>query len=441
MKQIRFVILFLGLLLAIPSHAQKYGFWDNTFYSLGGGVSMYNNEHYDPFSNMGFYGELSVGKWISNCMAARITLPRMVMAQNKYEFLPEGADPDDPNAYQTRSKESNSLMADFSIMFDPVNAVRIMDNPNQRVRIFPIIGLGIVYRMPNDYSSRDLDFQGYVGFHNEYQFGAPRRLNVLFFIEAKMMLFPGSFDGNESLSNMLHAGGGFKFNFNRSSQAFNPPSHLSNRSRFWHEDWYWGAAVGINSLHYAGCTLEGRLASLSPMAQLTLGKYLSPIFSMRLQAEGGLQGLEAYQGRFVDRFHFPYQYTHADMMMNLSNLASLLMRTSTKAELRSRTCSRTSGLTNARRICNAELFAGAGFLTRLDNLSSIMSADAGARLRFTVNPTNDVYVEYRYTLAVPRLLSGYAQLESNKILSVFYHSLMFGFNHNIGVHDYSNKKH
>lgn len=447
----------LALLFGFNAAAQSqpYKFLENTYFSVGGGVNFYGNDNISMFSNMGFQGEATVGKWVSNCIGFRIG-GTMIMSANMYSKPTDGLIPEqlaDSLFMASRPKDlygTTYLTGDFAISIDPFHMNKKVFDPS-RPRGYFMVGLGFVYRATQINGGSDFDFLYWGGYHQDFlRFGSGKPFSGMFFIEPRYMGFTNKFDDNESASGILFATLGMKFNFNPVLKPWMfMPKHAEQTSKFWHEDWYVGAGIGYNSLHYNGYeNTERRLRLFRPVGQLTLGKYVSPYTSVRLQTEVGGLGIEDNSQKLdLRNTTITYNYTHADVALNLSNTGRRFMNKAVKSSVRSTFCSSHMGASNFWGSSNVEIFAGCGIETRLSDLKLLMAADAGLRCRFVCSKNSDVYLEYRYTQHLPRVASGistsYRRVEngvttdySQGRLSLFSHTLAFGYNYNFGTPSY-----
>lgn len=412
MKKI-LVILGLSLLLSVSSiSAQVVRLGDNTFFSIGGGVTLYGNDQSDVTHKLSTLDmgvpslEFTFGKWMLNASAVRVGF-NTFMAENEYSISQNTIGGSNPvgskhiyfmGAYGDSSAMASSfyLTGHVDLMWDVITAFS-GTNTNRTFSIYPVVGLGFVYRAKNMVSPRDFDFLALGGL--SFDVNLYRNLNL--FGEAKMYLFPVDYDDNAKVADVLDLTLGLKVDINKQQYR----RRKVGETLFVADDWYLGAGAGANvSLPVQDAIAPG------VSAELTVGKYFTTCASTRLQASGGLLTL--------DGASYTYGSLHADMMLDLLNfIEQYLTRKNNTATLG--------------RGFSPMLYAGAGFINRFDNNKLLVGADVGVMFRFYLNPLSDLYLDMRYTMTPPRFMGDV--ITTNGSLSSGVPTFTFGYIRNLGL--------
>lgn len=402
MKKIVLAILLLGG-IAYQSSAQVIRFIDNTFVTLGGGVDWYGNNR-ESFSDfqIGWPSlEVTGGKWVLNSVALRVGFNGF-RATNTYDITSAAQNgtikANNFNGLGDSTANASTLF--FTGHFDLVWDIRSSFagyQPYRSWNIFPVVGFGFVVRGANKYSHGDKDFLAFAGLNTEWAFAPHTMPNYKLFAEGKMFLFPTLYDYNKSLADIISLTAGIKYDINPMQYRKRKPGE----SRLVGDDWYLGLGAGLTLTQ----THAFHGFDMNPLvdAELTIGKYLSSVVSIRLQGSFGLGGVDG--GNI-----FTYLASHADVMLDVANI---------KYVVRNRQLSFLP-------------YAGSGVISRIDGKGVLVSADLGVLMRVYISKTTDFFVDARYTMIPPRLIVDF----DNSVRGSFSFgipTLNFGFIRNLGV--------
>lgn len=369
MKKIILSTLFV--ILGMAASAQMNKLMDNTFLSFDAGINTYANDNAGMFDNVSFAGQVSVGKWILNSVAIRANLG---VAQATV-----------PYSISQASAMYFNGHCDF--VWDPVTTFSGV-NPRQSFYFLPFIGWGFAHRgvvndqyvaaldvlstgpNPNSYDNThgEHDFLGLAGFDLEFKIN--KQLSA--FGEFKMFILPEHFDLNTSMSTMTFASVGMKYNYKKNPYR----RRKSGESRNPDEDWFIGACANVTSFQAKNMDMS-RLKMLSGDGGITIGKYFTSKVAIRLQASFG--GASVGEDK-----NFSFYEVHSDILLNASNLDRTVRGRKT----------------------NVTPYAGAGLIQGLaEGAKATFCADAGLVVRFYINKQSDFYIDGRYTVIPPTLLS------------------------------------
>ena len=379
MKKI--VISMLLLVSVAGAHAQiGTDFGVNMFVTLNGGMSFYKSGQAEMGS--GFAGGIGVGKWILSPLAGRVDLDFMT--------APSPQNPDVTASYAAATME---------FLWDPMSTfARIR---NSRLSIYPLIGLGIIYRAGDNTHPTDREVQGMLGLN------VPWHLNFGWdvYLEYKCFFMPETFDAGGHTF-MQTAVVGFNHRFTESPYT----RRTEFESRDVSDDWFLGFGIGPNyslfdlfsNKHLGGLSMIG----VAPEAMF--GRNFSNFWTIRFE----LTGLSAHE-QFDTIKEEPgdaYSFTmlHADVMMNLSHLLDF------KRGVK----------------WNFLPYLGAGAIWRYDNPMFDMAADFGIMARRYINAKGDFFIDLKYLLVAPRIGGGTGP--SGDLYGVGIPSLTFGYIYNFG---------
>lgn len=375
----------LMLLVAMLASAKAQGFdprfFNNQFFTLGGGVALYDN---DADLTTGFNGEFSIGNWILQDMALR------------FNFGMKSAE----NALGYTSTFYNGH-ADF--VWDICGSIRGVYNPKRTVAFYGQVGFGFIIRqgfMRDTIKVRfDPDFMAMVGAIVEFRH--PRLRQMPFFIDAKVFVLPQDYDFNRNLSYLYDFTVGIKREINYD------PTHkrLPGESRGWNYDWFCGVAGGPN---FSVVPTEGGDVTTTSRfgwnADITFGRNFSSLWSVRfgLSAMSGTTERVLKEGFDPEEYNYMFYGLRTDLLFNISNI---------------------SGFRRGRRF-NLLPYAGCGLIERFDQNRIAMGADAGLIARFYINSSLDLYADARYMMVPPRFSWGQHTLDNG------FGLVNFGFTYN-----------
>ena len=363
------------------AHAQiGTDFGVNMFVTLNGGMSFYKSGEAEMGS--GFAGGIGVGKWILSPLAGRVDLDFMT--------APSPQNPDVTASYAAATME---------FLWDPMSTfARIR---NSKVNIYPIIGLGVIFRAGDNTHPTDREVQGMLGLN------VPVHLSLGWdaYLEYKCFFMPETFDaGGHTFMQTATVG----FNHRFTESPFTRRTEFESRDVS--DDWFLGFGIGPNyslfdlfsNKHLGGLSMIG----VAPEAMF--GRNFSNFWTIRFE----LTGLSAHE-MFDTVKEEPgdgYTFTmlHADVMMNLSHLLNF------KRGVK----------------WNFLPYLGAGAIWRYDNPMFDMAADFGIMARRYINAKGDFFIDLKYLLVAPRIGGGTGP--SGDLYGVGIPSLTFGYIYNFG---------
>lgn len=376
------IVLSLLLLASMAgAHAQiGTDFGVNMFVTINGGMSFCKSGEAEMGS--GFAGGIGVGKWILSPLAGRVDLDFMT--------APSPQDPDVVASYAAATME---------FLWDPMSTFsRIRD---WRVNVYPLIGLGIIYRAGDNTHATDREVQGMLGLN------VPVHLSLGWdvYLEYKCFFIPETFDaGGRNL--MQTATVGFNHRFTESPYT----RRTEFESRDVGDDWFLGFGIGPNYSLFDLFSNEhlGGLSMIGVAPEAMFGRNFSNFWTIRFE----LTGLSAHE-QFDTVKEEPgdaYSFTmlHADVMMNLSHLLDF------KRGVK----------------WNFLPYLGAGAIWRYDNPMFDMAADFGIMARRYINAKGDFFIDLKYLLVAPRIGGGTGP--SGSLYGVGIPSLTFGYIYNFG---------
>ena len=377
------IIVSLLLLAGIGSAKAQIGtdFGVNMFVTLNGGMSFYKSGNAEMGS--GFSGGIGVGKWILSPLAGRVDLDFMT--------APAPQNPDVIASYATATME---------FLWDPMSTFSRVRNWS--VNIYPIIGLGIIYRAGDQTHSTDREVQSMLGLN------VPVRLGMGWdvYFEYKCFFMPETFDaGGRNMMQTATLG----FNHRFTDSPYTRRTEFESRSTG--EDWFLGFGIGPNySLFDPFASKQpGGLSMMGVTPEMMFGRNFSNFWTIRFELTG-LSAHEAFD-TIKEEPGDAYSFTmlHADVMMNLSHLLNF------KRGVR----------------WNFLPYLGAGAIWRYDNIMFDMAADFGVMARRYVNAKGDFFIDLKYMMVAPRIGGGTGP--SGNVYGVGIPSLTFGYIYNFGA--------
>ena len=384
--------LLLSLMLAaacLSAQAQESAAYaKNTFFwsfNVGGTYYLHDGSGEMTLPSGGLY----LGRWLMRPFAFRVAAD-MVMA-------PSVKAPDAGNA--TFLFGSAEFMWDInSTFFHVYNKTFLYPIP-----VYPLLGLGLVYRVPGASYGEDRDFQAMMGLHFPIRIGS--RLDL--FLEYKCFFLPNSFDNSYGVNNMHMATLGLTHRW--SDTPFYRKGGYETRAIA--EDWFTGFGVGgsFSSFDFADFGTEGSKL-INWTGDMMFGRNFSNIWTIRLELSGFF-GREQYQhindtvavtGRW-----YTFNSLHSDFMINLTHL--LNFRRGVK--------------------WNFLPYLGAGPVWRYDKHPVFtVSGNAGLMVRRYIDNMGDFYIDMKYIMVPPRLAGG----TTGNVLGVGFPTVTFGYICNFG---------
>lgn len=404
MKKILLAVLLL-LTICQSSQAQVIRFIDNTFVTLGGGVNWYGNDYGSVFNKMTQPDQLGApsfdvafGKWIFNPVALRVSYSGF-RATNVYPIpQPSGTKSATgiPGLGDSTATASTLFLAPHvDLIWDVMTSIKGLKPRN--FNIYPFIGFGMVYRLPNPYVHRDTDFTALAGVDVEWAFAPNTMPGWKLFAQGKVFMFSSGFDNNTSTSSLFDLQAGLKYDIHPM-----PYRHrVSGESRLPGDDWYIGFGAGLNFAQTHA--FSGFETNLQPIGDIFLGKYFTTLLSARLQANFGMCAIN-------ENTNFTYYNLHGDILFDVMNI---------KFAVRNRPFS-------------VLPYLGAGVINRTDTPKLQVSADLGAFLRIYLNKHSDLYFDVRYAMAHSRFIRDFEGV-GQRAFSFGIPSISFGYIRNLGT--------
>ena len=364
--------LIAALLLLSPSAvtAQVQSVIDRayTFVTIGG--QLYQNDANRAFQHIGFQGEAGLGANMFDLVGMRVGIG---VGHNT----------------NIKDVESNYLGIHFDVTFNVTHLIYGKD-PNQRSHLQAFIGAGLIQRQSNYLQPADNDVTLIPGL----KYTCPLFNGMYFLAEAKSLVFTSRFDENRKISAkfLLSVGIEQRFNDNNYRNGIHSGANSS------YENWHVTLSGGVNSLQYSGLSSDQRMHLLKPAAELSVGKFLSPVLGLRL----GVMGISAAT---ADK-EFNILNTHADVTFNLANMK----------------------LPRQNRPFNLSLYAGVGLINRFDMHNMTVDVNAGALGRIWLTKRSDLTIDLRYMMTMSRFLS---DMPKQGQTSVGILTAMVGYTYNI----------
>lgn len=336
-------------------------YFDNVFFSMGGGVNSIANDNHSLGTDLGYHGKFNVGYHLSNTFALRVGASVMtninsVGGQARFYY------------------GSGDLMWNITNSFWGYTRLR-------RFGWMGFAGFGLAH------SSGDNDFMVNMGLHYYHNLGSSLSL----FVEAGASLMPSGFDRNSKVSYSVSATAGLSYLISGNQSKDLPGIPYANT------DWYVGLGVlGVNSFQYADVRgMEERLSLIEPNFGLMLGKAITPNWSARLLLAG-------IQSRYATdvmkpgalepervKVKFGYFSVEGDIMLDVIHLVT-----------QNRHMSRFS----------IDPYLGGGMIARTDHFEETsFSLDGGIFSRLIIGERSDIFLDMHYTMVPP----SFAHLEGN----------------------------
>lgn len=390
--------IILSLLLALATvggvRAQVgTDFGVNMFVQLKGGINVYNSTLSE--NRIGFSGGASVGKWILNPLALRLSLDFMTT----------------PEAFGPGTNNSRFALASVEFLWD-ANATffRVHDRWYLTpIPFYPMIGLGATFRNSPQLGT-DHEFHTMLGAHVPFRIGGKGAWEA--FVEYKCNFFPEILDDSQGDVFLHSLVLGMTHNFTPSPYW----RRTANESRSVSEDWFIGAGIGPNFTSFAWQHLDkADMYGVAP--ELMFGRNYSNFWTIRFEL-GGLTGHGPYDtvaGKAGKGFSF--STLHADVMINLTHAFKY-----------------TRGIK-----LNVLPYLGAGLVWRFDDVHFDMAADFGVMLRYYVGRFSDIYLDAKYLIVPPRIGGGMAPdgtgsgILSSGVIRVGIPSVTVGYIYNFGT--------
>ena len=266
-------------------------FGDNMFVSLKGGMGIYSNRLNE--NPRGFSGGISVGKWIVSPLAFRVSFDFMTI----------------PNASTLKPYTAQFALGSAEFLWDFTST--FMRIRNWRVKVYPMLGLGVVFEGSSDGSHlTDHEFQAMLG--AQANFVITPRWDA--FLEYKCNFFPEAFDGSSG-DVYLHS---FLLGFSHQFTEGPFRRRTAGESRDVMEDWFFGFGVGPN---FSSFTFEhmDKMGMYGAAPEIMFGRNYSNFWTIRFEL-AGLTAHERYD-TINDEAGKGYTFStfHTDVMVNLTH--------------------------------------------------------------------------------------------------------------------------
>lgn len=382
MKKAVFTLMLLVVTLtSVRAQGFDPRFFNNQFISLGGGITMYNN---DAGITSGSNFEFSIGNWILKDMALRFDFGMM-------------------SAENAKGYTSQFINGHADFVWDAIGTLTGVYNPKRVFSIYPEVGFGFIIRPGFTHDTikerYDPDFMAMVGALLEFRI--PRMRQMPLFIDVKMFILPQDYDFNSKQAMLYDITFGIKREINYD------PTHkrLPGESRGWNYDWFCGVAAGPN---FSVVPTEGEDVTVGSRfgwnADVTFGRNFSSLWSVRfgISAMSGTTERVYKEGFDPEEYDYTFYGARADLLFNVSNI---------------------NGFRRGRRF-NLLPYAGCGIIERFDQKRIAMGADAGLIARLYISSSLDLYADARYMIVPPRFSWGQHTLDNG------YGLLNFGFTYN-----------
>lgn len=326
------------VLLPSRAQAQVQSLKDRAYTIVGIGGQAYYNDRNRTFSYLGYQSEVGIGANLFGDVGARICA---MAAHND----------------NARDITSNYLAIHADVTFNLPNII-FGHNTARKSSLQGVLGVGFMQRTANHLQPADNEVTIVPGFFYTYPLG----LGLHFLMEGKAYFFLPDFDYNEKLSSMFTLTFGIQHRFNDSPYR----NGMNSGSQSMYENWFASINAGVNSLQYSGLLSTERTHLLKPAAEISVGKYLSPIIGARLS----VLGISAATSKST----FKFANAHADILLNLSNMKT----------------------PRQNRPLTFSLYLGAGLIDRLDENTLAISANVGLLSRIWLSNRSDLLVDLRY---------------------------------------------
>lgn len=395
------LLLSLACLTAGAQRGNAYN--DQTlFLSFNAGASYYMHSGSSDFSLPA--GGLSVGRWLMRPLAFRLAIDGALSPS----YNQSGTSNTTPYLFA-----SAEFMWDVnSTFFHVYNKTLLTPFP-----VYPLIGLGLLYRPQGDDYSYDNEFQAMLGFQFPVRLGSSWDA----FLEYKCFFLPQGFDGSNGDNTMHHITLGATYRFG--DNPFRRKTEYESRST--NDDWFMGFGGGLSfsSFEFEFFTrLDARLWNFSP--ELMIGRNWSNVWTIRFELSGFFARERAYISTesgitptgdpyTTERMNpgkwYIFNSLHTDFMINLSHIMGFERGVK----------------------WNFLPYLGAGPVWRYQDYTAFtVGADAGLFIRRFVDNMSDIYFDLKYLMVPPRLARNYGP--SGSIFGVGYPIFTFGYIYNFG---------
>ena len=364
MKKLLLTILLAWVSLAAVAQSNlDPRVFNNQFFSLGGGMVMYNN--YENIGS-GFGGDITYGNWVTSDLAVRLQLG-MAMAGN------------------ARNLTSSFLNGHIDVMWDAISTISGANDPRRVVSVYPMIGIGVLARQAfsekpeNAIDSANFGMQPdfFATFGAQVLFRIPGAESWPLFVEGKCIVMSQNFDFNEKVSNLWQFGAGIQHDINYD------PSHkrLGGEARTWGDEWFFGVSAGpdFTVMQVANPDELTTTDRLRWNFDVTVGRNVTCFWTARL-GMGFIHGTAERPTLAFATQERGYEYgilnIHGDLMFNVLNIGRL---------------------TPYRRI-SVLPYVGTGFAHRIDRHLTCATGDAGILLRWYLGKYLDFTLDGRYVV-------------------------------------------
>lgn len=356
------ITLALVMILSLMGEAKAQigtDFGVNMFASLKGGFSCYNNLINDSQDTWGFSGGISVGKWILNPLAFRVSFDMMTV----------------PNGIGVSKSTANYALMSAEFLWD-LQATFSRIRNNFRWSFYPMIGLGMSFREAVDNYATNREFQAMLGLQINYHI--TRGWDA--FIEGKCNFFAERYDGKTPGGVYLAS---YLIGFTRQFTETPFRRRTEHESRGPMEDWFFGVGIGPNFSSYTFEHID-EIGMYGVAPEIMFGRNFSNFWTIRFELTGltGHQPFDTIAGEPGESFKFGM--LHTDVMLNLTHAFKF-----------------TRG-----RALNVLPYLGAGIAWRLEEPLFDIGADFGVMFRYYISRKSDLYVDVKYLMVPPRVPHG-----------------------------------
>lgn len=364
-QTIKHIFLFLSLITGLTANAQWKEIADQSYLIAGAGINSYVTGNRNSMEKIGFHIDAAYGL-------------------NLYRHLGFRAGVSLLNATNINNLNKFYINGHLDVTLDLLKVI-VGEEKAQMHRLSAFVGVGVIHRMTDYHDKYDNDFCLVPGL----TYSCPLYNDISFLTELKAIIYPSGFDGNNDISSKLSLTAGILYRI-----CDNPYRNgITSSSLKISDDWYISVGAGVNMMRN-GSTIEAPGAAID----LGVGKYLSPVTSIRLSASG----LKASTKK--DDFYFGN--IHGDVIFNINNMFYKMQN----------------------RKWNFSVYVGGGIIDRTDIRYATVNAMVGILPRLWITKHSDLYADARY-IVVP---SKFANLPGANIFKVGMGSVLFGYNYYFG---------
>lgn len=360
-----YIVLLLFCMLGLTTRGQWSEIADQSYLMAGGGLNTYFTDDPNSAQDVGFHVDATYGLHLYHYVGFRVqaSVLNATNAQNDNKFYINGH---------------------FDITCNLFKKI-VGEEKAQAHQLTAFIGIGVIHRIKDYKASFDNDFCLVPGL----TYSCPLYNDISLIAELKGIIYPPKFDYNEKVSGMLNLSVGILYRI-----CDNPYRNgISSSSLRFLDDWYMSIAGGVNILN------DGKkMGAVGPALDLSVGKYLSPITSIRLS----LSGIQAASSQTS----FTFGNLHGDLIFNVNNMF----------------------YKKQNRKWNFSVYVGGGIIARSDTRIATINVMAGVLPRLWITDHSDIYADVRYSL-IPSVFSDIQGVSSFKVGMT---NALLGYNYYFG---------